>query len=82
MALQLSDGQKAELRGALSSPVVQTAIEDALRSVWKKKLGAESLEAAAMAYNHQSGASDFLDELYSLAELKGSVQVPMRKLRH
>jgi hypothetical protein len=82
MALQLSDGQKAELRGALSSPLVQMAMDDALRSVWRKKSGAQSLEEAAMAYNHQSGASDFLNELYSLAELKTGVQVPMRKLRH
>ena len=82
MALQLSDRQKAELRGALSSPLVQQAIDEALRAVWSKKRGAETLEGAAMAYNHQSGASDFLDELYSLAELKTSIQVPMRKLRH
>jgi hypothetical protein len=82
MALQLSDGQKTELRGALSSPLVQMAMDEALRAVWSRKRGAETLEGAAMAYNHQSGASDFLDELYSLVELKVSVQVPMRKLKH
>jgi hypothetical protein len=82
MALQLIDGEKSALREALMHPSVQKAMDEALRAVWRKKRGAETLEGAAMAYNHQSGASDFLDELFALAELKMDFQVPMRKLKH
>ena len=82
MSNQLSDGEKSELRTGLLSPVMQRAIESALRSIWKKRNGADTIESAAMAYNYQCGASDLLDELFSLAELKTDLHVPMRKLRH
>ncbi len=82
MALQLSEKEKADLRELLSVPIMKKAIEDSLREVWRRKRGMETLEGAAMAYNHQSGASDFLDALYSLAEIKDTFHVPMRKLKH
>jgi hypothetical protein len=82
MSLQLSDTEKAELRGALSSHVFRKALDEALCVVFRKKRGAETLEAAAMAYNHQSGAMDVLDELFSLAEIKEDLSIKPRKLKH
>jgi len=82
MSLQLSDLEKSELRGALTSQAFRKALDEALCVVFRKKRGAETLEAAAMAYNHQSGAMDVLDELFSLAELKADNSVKPRKLKH
>jgi hypothetical protein len=80
--IQLSDTEKQELRNILLNPIFKRSFEDAMRRVWNKKRGAETLEGAAMAYNHQSGASDLVDELFALAELKEKHSVPMRKLKH
>jgi len=80
--LELSDKEKSDLHALLGDPLLKRVFEEGLRKVWAKKRNMETLEGAAMAYNHQSGASDLLDEIYSLAELKGSFYVPMRKLRH
>lgn len=79
---QLSDTEKQELRNVLVNPMFKRGLEDAMRRVWNRKRGAETLEGAAMAYNHQSGACDLVDELYALAELKESHSIPMRKLKH
>lgn len=80
--IQLSEEQKQELRNLLGNQLFKRSLEDAMRRVWNKKRGAETLEGAAMAYNHQSGACDLVDELFALAELKENHSVPMRKLRH
>lgn len=66
----------------LGNALFRTALDEALKEVWRKKRGAESLEAAAMAYNHQSGACDLLDELFALANLKENFSIPLRKLKH
>jgi len=80
--IQLSDTEKEELRNVLVNPAFKRGLEDAMRQVWNKKRGAETLEGAAMAYNHQSGACDLIDELFALAELKEKHSVPMRRLKH
>jgi hypothetical protein len=61
---------------------MQMALEDALRTTRQRKGGAQTLEAAAMAYNHQSGADDLVGELLSLADSSKPVGITMRKLRH
>jgi hypothetical protein len=82
MALKLTEDQKADLRGMLENKLMTLAMEEALRETWRRKGGAETLEAAAMAYNHLAGASGVLDELFSMAESKEKISITPRKLRH
>lgn len=82
MSQKLGEKEQSDLRSILENLLFRKALDLALKEVWRKKRGAESLEAAAMAYNHQSGACDLLDELFSLAEMKENFAVPLRKLKH
>lgn len=64
------------------NPVFRKASEESISKIWRKNRGVQTLETAAMAYSHQSGASDFIDALYDLAEIQERPATPTRKLRH
>ena len=80
--MTLTDPQKQEVRTMLEHPLMMLVMTEALRISWLKKKGAATLEEAAMAFNHQSGADDVLCELFSLVESKKQISITPRKLRH
>jgi hypothetical protein len=83
MKTELSDGQKAELRGMIESPLLSLAMTEALREVHEEKKSAVTLEEAAMAYSTQAGATRVLAVLFGMAESKQpSIGISPRKLRH
>ena len=83
MKTELSDGQKAELRGMIESPLLSLAMTEALRAVHDEQRGADTLERAAMCYSTQAGATRVLSILFDMAESKKpSIGITPRKLRH
>jgi hypothetical protein len=82
MTPKLSEEEVASLRLILMSPTFRKATEESINKIWRKNRGVHTLEAAAMAHSHQSGASDFIDALYDLAEIQERPAAPTRKLRH
>lgn len=82
MSLELSEGQQAELKQLLDSPLLQAAIDWALADSWKAKAGESTLETAAMAYAYQQGTTDLVAKLYSLVKAKKVITANPTKLKH
>lgn len=80
---QLTEEQKASLRGMIESPLLSFAFSEALRNVHNEQKGKESIDTAAMAYSYLCGASNVLSHLFTMAESKKeNPSVTPRKLRH
>lgn len=82
MSEAFSSNEKAELRSILENPTLQKAFQQALTDVWKDLGGAQTLEAAALAYKHQEGATAVLKRLHAFVEVRKDFTVNPRKLKH
>jgi len=81
MTHTLTETEQAELRVLLQSPLMRKALSDALGSIQLEKRAATSLEACAMAYNHNEGAMDLVSKLFAMGDVKLDLSVKPQRLR-
>ena len=70
MTHTLSKDEQAALAEVLRQPVIRKALSEALGLIQMEKANAGALEAAAMAYNFNEGASGMISKLFWMADIK------------
>lgn len=81
MTTPLTTSEKQTLKQLLEHPVMCKALSEVLDEQFAEQRGATTLEACAMAYNHNEGAFGVLNRLHRRAELKESFGAPSTSKR-